>query len=115
MWTLTPRVPPDGEISTHRAQLEPIALIAEINMLLEFVSGRSDRTLGGGQQFRFPNNMPYDEALTKFFAIRQKVAGVANDPAKDEPHVPPPGMDHLPSQSATDAGSDAPDPREATR
>lgn len=108
MWILTPRVPADTEDEADRGQLEPAALIAEINMLLEFVSGRSDRTLGGGQQSRFPGVGDYNDALTKFFEIRQKVSGLADHPAQDPPPVPKPAMAPPPTESGPKAAANAP-------
>jgi hypothetical protein len=107
---MTPRVPPNGKLSAHSAQLEPAALIAEINMLLEFVSGRSDRTLGGGQQFRFPDNRTYDQALTQFFTIRQKVAEASERSQESPRSASGVETDSAASGEVSAAPSDIPQP-----
>ena len=55
-------------------QININALIAEINLLLDFISGRSDRTLGSGQQMRVPEGYKdYGTMLSRFFDIRSRV------------------------------------------
>ena len=45
-------------------------LIAEIRILVDFISGRGDKSLGAGTQGRLPSNCrTYADALAEFFRI----------------------------------------------
>jgi hypothetical protein len=68
-------------------QINASALIAEINLLLDFISGRSDRTLGGGQQLRMPDQYTdYGAMLNTFFDIRSRAS---QSPAASNTQLPP--------------------------
>jgi hypothetical protein len=67
--------PQVGRNAFFESQINAAALIAEINLLLEFISGRSDRTLGGAQQLRTPDGSnAYGAMLTRFFDIRSRAS-----------------------------------------
>ena len=77
--------PPDrGESSA-----DPSSLIAEINLLLDFISGRRNLTLGGGKDERLPfGAATYHDALERYFEIREKCSA---SHGKREPETGRPG------------------------
>jgi hypothetical protein len=86
-----------GEEGWFNTQINAAALIAEINLLLDFISGRSDRTLGGGQQLRMPDGYTdYGAMLSEFFAIRSR-ASQSEARAKPEVGVKGPVDEAAPS------------------
>ena len=87
-----------AEEAPFDSQIGVVALIAEINLLLDFISGRSDRTLVGSQQMRMPAPYTdYGQMLDKFFDIRSRVTQHSSEIVKVAATKTP--VDEMPEQS----------------